>query len=102
MPPEAIESVRSGPWWAVQEKVAHTLAYDDRILGDYSVPVDAAKRVVAPTLILTGGKSFPFFRKTAEALAAAIPNGRADVLGGLEHVPEPAVLGRTMRAFLTG
>ena len=102
MPPEAVSAARTQPWWADQEKVAHTLAYDDRILGDYSVPLDAAARVAVPTLILTGGKSFPFLRQTAEALAKAIPDARTDVLEGQEHVVDPTVLAPAVTAFLKG
>jgi pimeloyl-ACP methyl ester carboxylesterase len=102
MPPEAVSEARTQPWWADQENVAHTLAYDDRILADYSIPLDAAARVAVPTLILTGGKSFPFLRQTAEALAKAIPDGRTDVLEGQEHVVDPTVLAPAVTAFLKG
>ena len=102
MPPEALSAARTEPWWADQERVAHTLAYDDRVLGDYSVPLDAAARVAVPTLILTGGKSFPFLRQTAEALAKAIPDVRTDVLEGQEHVVDPAILAPAVTAFLKG
>lgn len=102
MPPEFVAFARTQPWWADQEKIAHTLAYDARIMGDYSVPLDVARRVTVPTIILTGSKSFPFFRSTAEALAAAMPAGRAEVLEGQEHNVDPTVLGPAVRAFLGG
>jgi pimeloyl-ACP methyl ester carboxylesterase len=102
MPPEFVAFARTQPWWADQEKIAHTLAYDARIMGDYSLPLDVAARVTVPTIILTGGKSFPFFRPTAEALAAAMPDGRAEILDGQEHNVDPTVLGPAMQAFLAG
>ena len=40
MPPDFVAYAKSQPWWANQEALAHTLAYDARIMGDYSVPVD--------------------------------------------------------------
>jgi pimeloyl-ACP methyl ester carboxylesterase len=62
--------------------------------------VDEAAEVAVPTLILTGGRSMPFFRLTAEALAEAIPDARAEVLEGQEHVADPEVLAPVVEAFL--
>jgi pimeloyl-ACP methyl ester carboxylesterase len=100
MPPEAVESARAGPEWAAKERLAHTLSYDDRVLGDYAIPHAAAAQIQAPTLILTGGRSVPFFRDTAKVLEAAIPNARAEVLDGMEHVPHAARLAPVVREFL--
>ena len=36
MPPDFVAYAKSQPWWADQEALAHTLAYDARIMGDYS------------------------------------------------------------------
>ncbi len=100
LPAEFVGFARTQPWWAAQEALAHTLAYDARIMGDYSVPTATAARVTVPTLILTGGASFPFFRPTAEALVAAMPDARTAVLEGQEHNVDPGVLGPAMAAFL--
>jgi pimeloyl-ACP methyl ester carboxylesterase len=100
LPAEFVAYARTQPWWAAQEAIAHTLAYDARVMGDYSVPTETAARVTCPTLILTGGASFAFFRPTAEALVAAMPDARAEVLEGQEHNVDPAVLGPAMAEFL--
>jgi pimeloyl-ACP methyl ester carboxylesterase len=100
LPAEFAAFARTQPWWAGQLAIAHTLAYDARVMGDYSVPTDRAAAIRVPTLILTGGSSFPFFRPTAEALAAAIPDGRSAVLDGQEHNVDPTVLGPAIRSFL--
>ena len=44
MPPEFVAAAKREPWWAYQEALAHTLAYDARIMGDYAVPTDMAAR----------------------------------------------------------
>ena len=54
--------------------MAHTLVYDTIIMGDYSLPVERAAAVEAPTLALAGGESFPFMREAARKLAEAIPD----------------------------
>jgi pimeloyl-ACP methyl ester carboxylesterase len=100
LPAEFVAYARTQPWWAAQEAIAHTLAYDARIMGDYSVPVETAARVTVPTLLLTGGASFALFQPTADALVAAMPNARTMVLEGQEHNVDPAVLGPAMAAFL--
>ena len=102
MPAEFAAFARTQPWWAGQLALAHTLAYDAREMGDYSVPTDTAARVAAPTLILTGGASFAIFRPTAEALAAAMPDATTAILDGQEHNVDPAVLGPAIREFLIG
>ena len=100
LPAEFVAFARTQPWWAAQEAIAHTLAYDARVMGDYSVPTATAARVAVPTLILTGGASFDLFKPTAEALVAAMPDARSAVLAGQEHNVDPAVLGTAMAAFL--
>jgi pimeloyl-ACP methyl ester carboxylesterase len=100
LPADFVAFARTQPWWAAQEAIAHTLAYDARVMGDYSVPTATAARVAGPALILTGGASFPFFKPTADALVAAMPNARTAVLEGQEHNVDAAVLADAMQAFL--
>ncbi|MGH2710853.1 MAG: alpha/beta fold hydrolase [Actinomycetota bacterium] len=92
MPAEMVAGMRTQPWWPAQEAIAHTLAYDARIMGDYSIPTDVAAQVKAPTLVVAGGKDFPWMRETAAALADAIPNGQVRLLDGQGHDVDPAVL----------
>ena len=100
LPADFAHFARTQPWWAGQLALAHTLAYDARVMGDYSVPTDKAAKIAAPTLILTGGSSFALFRPTAEALVAAMPNARTAVLEGQEHNVDPGALGAAMIEFL--
>ena len=102
LPAEFAAFAKTQPWWAAQEAIAHTLAYDARVMGDYSVPTVTAARVTVPTIILTGGSSFALFKPTAEALVAAMPDARTAVLDGQEHNVDPTVLGPVMAAFLQG
>ena len=44
MPAEFVAQARNQPWWASQEAIAHTLAYDARIMGDYTIPTEIAGR----------------------------------------------------------
>jgi pimeloyl-ACP methyl ester carboxylesterase len=100
LPADFAAYAKTQPWWAGQEAIAHTLAYDARVMGDSSVPTATAARVTVPTLILTGGASFPFFKPTAEALVAAMPDARTAELPEQQHNVDPVILGRAMTEFL--
>ena len=99
MPAEFVAQARSQPWWGATEALAHTLAYDATIMGDYSVPVDRAELVAAPTLVITGGASFPFMHETAKALASALPNGEIRTLEGQSHDVAPQVIAPALTQF---
>jgi pimeloyl-ACP methyl ester carboxylesterase len=99
MPAEFVAQARTQPWWPAQEALAHTLAYDATIMGDYSLPTERASAVKASTLVISGGASFPFMRETAEALAKALPNGQTRNLEGQSHDVDPAVLAPVLAEF---
>jgi pimeloyl-ACP methyl ester carboxylesterase len=101
MPPEFVADARKQPWWAAQEALAHTLAYDARIMGDYSIPTDTAGSVKVPTLVLAGGVDMPFMRDSAKALADALPDGQVQFLEGQGHDVDPRVLAPTLKAFFS-
>lgn len=84
--------MRIAPFRPALEAIAHTLVYDATILGDGHVPLDRARSVRIPTLAIAAGAAPPFMRETAEALARAIPDGRALVLEGATHDLVPEVL----------
>jgi pimeloyl-ACP methyl ester carboxylesterase len=99
MPPEVVAGARSQPWWAATEARAHTLAYDARIMGDYSIPNDLAASVKVPTMVIAGGADFPWMRQTAETLAAALPDGQVRILEGQGHDVDPGVLVAVLTEF---
>jgi pimeloyl-ACP methyl ester carboxylesterase len=99
MPPEFVAQARQAPWWAQQEAIAHTLAYDATIMGDYTLPVDIAKAITVPTLIVVGGASFGFMRETADALAELIPNAQVVAVEGQAHNVDPAALAPVLKRF---
>jgi pimeloyl-ACP methyl ester carboxylesterase len=101
LPDEFVAGARSEPWWAATEELAHTLAYDARIMADYSIPTDRAANVKVPTLVVAGGADMPWMRDTAQALADAIPDGRVRFLDGQGHDVDPEVLGPALKEFFT-
>lgn len=99
LPPDFATFARTQPWWAGQEAIAHTLAYDAEIMGDYSMPSARASAVQTPTVVLAGSASFPFIVATAEKLAKALPNATYVLLDGQQHNVDPAVIGPELARF---
>ena len=99
MPPEVVAGARSQPWWGATEALAHTLAYDARIMGDYTIPNDLVASVKVPTLVIAGGADFPWMRQTAKALADALPDGETRILEGQGHDVDMAVLAPVLKEF---
>lgn len=52
-----------------------------------------------PTLLMSGGASYPFMRETALALEAAMPNASAMLLEGQTHHVDAAVLAPALTEF---
>jgi pimeloyl-ACP methyl ester carboxylesterase len=99
LPAEMVAGARSQPWWGPTEAIAHTLAYDARIMGDYELPVDRAGNVKVPTLVLAGGADMPFMRDTAQTLADALLDGEVRILEGQGHDVDPTVLAPALKEF---
>jgi pimeloyl-ACP methyl ester carboxylesterase len=102
LPPEFVVEARRAPWWQAQEALAHTLAYDATIMGDYSLPSERAAAVRVPTLVIAGGTSFPFMRETAQALAEVIPDAQRRILEGQDHDVAPEALAPVLEEFFAG
>jgi pimeloyl-ACP methyl ester carboxylesterase len=92
IPEPVIVTMRTAPFRPALEAIAHTLVYDATLIGDGHVPLDRARSVRIPTLAIAAGAAPPFMRETAEALARAMPHGRALVLEGATHDLVPEVL----------
>jgi pimeloyl-ACP methyl ester carboxylesterase len=99
MPPEFVAQARSQPWWAAQEALAHTLAYDATIMGDYSLPTERIPRVKTPTIVIDGSASMPFMHPTADAIANLLPNGQRRTLENQTHNVDAAVLAPVLVEF---
>lgn len=101
-PPEAIAGMRQAPIWPLFEAVAPTLAYDDAIMGDGSVPTARLASITVPTLVIDGGASPAFMHNAAQATAHALPNGQRRTLEGQTHDVAPQVLAPVLVEFFQG
>ena len=100
MPAEQLEGMHQHPMWPLWEAVGLTLAYDAAAMGaDASIPTERATRVSTPALVMDGSESFPFMHTTAQALAAAMPNGQHLTLEGQTHEVSAEVLAPKLLEF---
>ncbi len=102
-PAQMVEGMRNSPMWASMEAVAPTLPYDAAEMGkDHTVPVDRARKVKAPTLLMDGGANLqvmPFMHASATALAKAIPHAQQRTLEGQSHAVEAQALAPVLVEF---
>ena len=103
MPSIAIAAMRLMPAWKKLTAVAHTIAYDMRIVGDYQrgVPLPRTKWIGAtvPTLVMAGGKSPEWMKNAMRQFADVLPNARLLTLDKQTHMVKPKVLGPELVKF---
>jgi pimeloyl-ACP methyl ester carboxylesterase len=104
LPREMAEGMRSMPMWPGLEAIAHTIAYDGRIVRAHmrGRPFEPGEwdDVRVPVLVLDGGASPDWMRSGARALAAAIPGARYQTLEGQTHDVAPEAIAPVATAFL--
>lgn len=99
LPAEILAGMKGTREWAHMETVAHTIAYDNAILDDGTLPNRDAKAATMPALILDGDSSFDFMRETAEAFAGIMRNAQRKTLVGQTHRAKPEVIAPVLAAF---
>jgi pimeloyl-ACP methyl ester carboxylesterase len=105
LPGPVLDQMRGGPLWPALEGVAHTLAYDGRVVGESMSghPLGAEwGEVAAPVLVVTGGASDRFMRDGGDSLAGLLPNASCQVLDGQDHNVDPTVLAPVLIDFFRG
>jgi pimeloyl-ACP methyl ester carboxylesterase len=98
-PAEAVAGMRSSPYWPRMEALAHTLPYDITLCNGGAVPADRLGGLPVPVLALAGGKSSGWARQAAAQIAAAVRDGRDQVLDGQDHGPADEVLAPVLAGF---
>jgi predicted ATPase/DNA-binding SARP family transcriptional activator/alpha-beta hydrolase superfamily lysophospholipase len=100
MPVEVVAPMRSAPTWPALEAMAHTIADDVTVMGDFRLPARWATLLV-PTLVINGSVSAAWRRNAARAVAAALPHGSHRTLDGHAHEAPPPVLGPILADFFS-
>ena len=99
-PPQALDQMKSGPYWAHMQTYAPTLPYELRLCNNGRIPRERLIRIAVPTLALAGGQSGEPARHIVEQIASAVPNGHARILDGQGHGVADEVLIPLLTDFL--
>lgn len=106
MPAEAVAPLRQAPVWPAFESIAHTLAYDNAIVGDAMsgrpLPAGRWAAVTMPTLVIDGGASPAWMRNAVQALVNILPNAQRRTLVGQTHDVAPEALAPVLAEFFAG
>jgi pimeloyl-ACP methyl ester carboxylesterase len=98
--------MRQSPFWPALEAVAHTIAYDGRIMGTTMsgapLPADRWASLTVPTLIMYGNGTEPWLIAAARALADLLPTARLQAVEGAQHSVAAEVLAPALREFSRG
>jgi pimeloyl-ACP methyl ester carboxylesterase len=101
---ETVAPMRGAPFWSAFEAVAHTLLYDDAIMGDTTsgAPLPAGRGAVnIPTLVVDGGASPAWARNAVAALEDVLPDAQRRTLEGQTHQVDPEMLAPVLGEFFS-
>src|SRR5690606_26395129 len=91
------------PAWKQMKKLAHTLIYDTKILGDTGLgqPFDRYKwkNATMPICVISGSKSAKWSQNSMRHLATVLPNANHYNLTGQSHIVNPKVLANKLTKF---
>ncbi|MFF0741838.1 alpha/beta fold hydrolase [Streptomyces sp. NPDC004111] len=99
MPREFVTKMRQAPVWRSFESLAPTLAYDDAVMGDGTVPADRLATLAQPVLVVSGTASPGVMRDAARLTADAVPDGRQASLLAQTHDVDPRRLAPVLARF---
>ena len=97
-PEQVVAQMDGAPWVAALEPLARTLPYDIAVT-DGGVPVGELSTINAPVLIMGGGNSPAWFRRSVAEQAAAIPGAQLKTVDGYDHNVPPEVIAPILAGF---
>ena len=101
-PADAIAGMRQAPIWPAFEAVAHTLAYDVTVMGDWSFPAERMAAITVPTLAMDGGASPAWAGTAAQRIADTLPHAQRRTLEGQTHEVAAEALAPVLVQFFSG
>jgi pimeloyl-ACP methyl ester carboxylesterase len=106
VPGPVVEGMRMSSAWAGLTAMAHTINYDNRVMGDTMAgdpaPLGRWSSLTTPTLVLVGGDSPPWMQHATATLADVLPNATSSSLEGQTHGAAPDALAPVLLEFFLG
>ena len=100
LPEQTLTQLGGAPWVTALEPLARTLPYDLAVTAG-GVPVAELGKITAPVLIVGGGISPAWFRRSVAEQAAATPGAQLRMLDGYDHNAPPEVIAPILTSFFT-
>lgn len=103
MTDEQLARIETGRSWPGTVAIAHTIAYDVRLVEAFRYDRARLAEVRQPTLLLVGEASGPRDHRTGRVLGETLPNAKVVELPGQGHramATAPELLARQVLAFL--
>jgi pimeloyl-ACP methyl ester carboxylesterase len=104
VPAEMVVQMRDSPMWPAMEALAHTLPYDNAVMGDTMEGNPASMKrwasVTVSTLAMDGGASPEWARNAVRALVEVLPDAQRLTLEGQTHAAAPEVVAPVLEKFL--
>ena len=106
MPAEMAEQLANSPMAAPMETLAHTVAYDGRVMlrsrmNGGPLPSEWRDSVTVPTLVMDGGESPAWLHSAARALVGLLPDVCYRTLEGQDHAAAPEAIAPELEGFLS-
>jgi pimeloyl-ACP methyl ester carboxylesterase len=106
VPAEMVSQMRDSPMWPAMEALAHTLPYDNAVMGDTMEGNPASMKrwasVTVPTLVMDGGASPEWARNAVRLLVEVLPDAQRLTLEGQTHAADPEVAAPALERFFAG
>jgi pimeloyl-ACP methyl ester carboxylesterase len=99
MPRALVAIMPMTPNWSQLKAAAPTLLHEATMMGDFHLPRERLARISAPTLVMAGGKGLELMRRAADAVAAAVPGAKREVLEGQSHDVSMPILAPVLERF---
>lgn len=103
IPADFVAGMREAPFWPTVEAVAHTIAYDGRVMGTtmsgHPLPRDRWAAITVPVLVMHGNDTEPWLAAGARAAAEHLPTATLKPVPGEQHSTTSDVLAPALRQF---
>lgn len=100
LPEPALAQLDDAPWVTALAPLARTLPYELAVTAG-GVPAAELEKITAPVLILGGGNSPAWFRRSVAEQAAATPGAQLETLDGYDHSVPPEVISPILISFFS-
>lgn len=97
--PDALAELRASPAWAGFERLAPSLPHDLALAAE-PLPAERLGALRLPLLVLDGGDSDPWARRTTAAVTAVVPGAQRRTMEGQGHAVDQEALVQVLLRFL--